>query len=148
MQLAGAGLTVELPPGWEGTIDRRLPLQGDGPSSTVTHLANFPLAASRADFGGDVVESMRPGDVFVVVFEYGEGSADKALFAAQGAPSVRAADFDRDALQHGVPGQSGLQRFFRIGARAFCVYVVVGSHIDRADAVGPVNSILASLVVG
>lgn len=83
----------------------------------------------------------------MVLFEYGPESAGKALFAAQGVPRIAPGDFDRNALQRGVAGQSGLQRFFTAGNRPFCLYVVVGSHIDRADAVPAVNDLLDSLVV-
>ena len=91
---------------------------------------------------------MRRGDVFVVLFEYGPESVGKALFAEQGVPRIAARDFDRNALQHAVGGQSGLQRFFTVDGRPFCLYVVVGSHIDRADAVGPVNAVLDSMEIG
>lgn len=149
MRLRGAGVAVDLPPGWEGTIGRRAELAPQGGVSvrqpTVGHFANFPLPAHRDDFGAETVDIMRAGDVFVVLFEYGPESAGKALFAEQGVPRITAADFDRNALQHSVPGRSGLQRFFTLHGRPFCVYVVVGSHIDRADSVEAVNALLGSL---
>ncbi len=151
MQLARSGISVDVPPGWDGAIGRSGALTpqaaADLVEPTVAHFANFPLPASRADFGADVTETMRPGDVLVVLFEYGPESAGKALFAAQGVPRIAPGDFDRNALQRGVAGQSGLQRFFTAGNRPFCLYVVVGSHIDRADAVPAVNDLLDSLVV-
>lgn len=150
MRLEGGGLAVELPPGWEGEIGN-----GVAPARaaevrrrTVSHFASFPLPAGRADFGAEAVAAMRPGDVFVALFEYGPESVGRPLFAPQGPPTIAPRDFDRNALQHGRPGQSGLQRFFTVGGRPFCVYVVVGSHIDRADAVPQVNALLASLQVG
>ncbi|CAN5860492.1 hypothetical protein BH23ACT5_BH23ACT5_01620 [soil metagenome] len=152
MRVSGHGVSVDLPSGWEGTIRGEPPVGVQGAAGgewpTVAHLANFPLPAERADFGGDVVESMRVGDVFVVLFEYDSSSAETALFAHEGVPRVAAADFHRDALQHGVPGQSGLQRFFRVGRRAFCLYVVVGSHLDRADVVPQVIAVLDTLELG
>lgn len=152
-RLEGSGLAVDLPTGWEGQIGRSTGVRplvaapGDDQGPTVVHLANFPLPAERADFGAEAVTQMRSGDVFVALFEYGPGAADRDLFAAQGLPRIRAADFDRNALQHGHPGQSGLQRFFRVGSRAFCLYVVAGSHIDRADIVPSVNAVLDSLQI-
>lgn len=151
MRIAGEGVSVDLPAGWEGAIGRRGALAPQGAGSeritapTVAHLANFPLPARRADFGGDVVEQMRVGDVLVVLFEYERQAAGRALFSAVGVPRVTARDFDPDALQHRLPGQSGLQRFFQEGGRAFCLYVVVGSHLDRADVVADVNAVLESL---
>lgn len=150
-RLSGSGIAVDLPSGWGGEINRAgvLAPQGDHQVTrpTVGHFANFPMPPDRADFGAETAGQMRAGDVFVVLFEYGPESAGTALFASDGAPRIAAADFDRNALQHGVPGQSGLQRFFTVAGRPFCLYVVVGSHIDRADAVPAVNSILASLEV-
>ena len=55
--------------------------------------------------------------------------------------------FDRNALQRGVAGQSGLQLFFTESARPFCLYVVLGSHIDRVELVAKVNEVLATLVI-
>ncbi len=151
MQLARSGITVDLPPGWDGAIGRSTGLAPQAAGKlfepTVAHFANFPLPANRADFGADVTDKMRPGDVLVVLFEYGAESAGKALFASEGVPRIAPGDFDRNALQHGVAGQSGLQRFFSVGGRPFCLYVVVGSHIDRADAVPAVNDLLDSLVI-
>lgn len=149
MRLEGAGVTVDLPPGWEGEIGNAAALAaaGHGERKLVAHFANFPLPATRADFGAEAVKVMTPGDVFVVLFEYGEESADRALFRPEGVPRIKPGDFDRNALQHGIPGQSGLQRFFRLNGRPFSLYVVVGSHIDRADVVDQVNALLASTVV-
>ncbi len=152
MRLSGHGVDVDLPPGWEGAIRRGagvgVEASAVGEWPAVAHLANFPLPPERADFGADVVESMRVGDVFVVLFEHDPTSADAALFSHTGVPRLAASDFHRDALQHGVPGQSGLQRFFHVGARAFCLYVVVASHLDRADVVPEVNAVLASMELG
>jgi hypothetical protein len=151
-RLNSGGISVDLPNGWEGTIGRAEALAPQGGvqvrQPTVGHFANFPLPARRADFGAEAVEVMRSGDVFVVLFEYGPESVGKALFAHQGVPRIASADFDRNALQHAIAGQSGLQRFFTVNGRPFCVYVVMGSHIDRADSVPAVNSLLASLEIG
>ena len=147
MRFSGGGVTVELPTGWEGRIRGELAVQEGSNRRTVAQFANFPLPQSGDDFGADVVPEMRPGDVLVVLFEYEPESTAQPLFSAVGPPRLAAADFDRAAVQHGLPGQSALQRFFQSGGRAFCVYVVVGSHLDRADAVVPVNELLSSLAV-
>lgn len=112
------------------------------------HIGTFPLPATRASFGADAVERMRSTDVLIVLFEYGPDAAGTAPFASTRTPtSVHAREFDRSALQRGVPGQSGLQRFFTVNRRAFCLYVVLGSHIDRADLVTKVNDVLATLEI-
>lgn len=141
-RLADQGMAVELPPGWDGAIGEAV-----GERRPVAHLANFPLPAERGDFGSGAVEVMRAGDVLVVLFEHDPASSTTALFSHSGVPRVAAGDFDRDALHRGLPGQSGLQRFFNHQGRAFCLYVVAGSHLDRADVVPVVNRVLASLEV-
>jgi hypothetical protein len=152
MRMTGSGLSVDLPTGWEGMIGRAGGVAPQGTDAsmirppTVAHMANFPLPSVRADFGAEVVETMRIGDVFVVLFEY-PGSASTALFAAEGVPRLTARDFDPDTLQHRMPGQSGLQRFFHVAERAFCLYVVVGSHLDRADVIAQLNGLLESLEI-
>lgn len=149
MRLEGAGLGVDLPTGWEGEIGSGggLAPQGVSRRPTVAHFANFGLPPDRADFGAEAVAAMRAGDAFVALFEYGPDSVGQVLFGVEGVPHISAGDFDRSALQHGRPGQSGLQRFFTVGGRAFSLYVVVGSHIDRADLVNEINRLLDSLTL-
>jgi hypothetical protein len=87
-------------------------------------------------------------DVFITLFEYGPEHAGTPLFASQGPPrELLPGDFDREALQHGVPGQSGLQHFFTHRERAFCLYVVLGSHIDRVDLTNLVNEVVGSIAI-
>jgi hypothetical protein len=150
MRFEGRRITVDLPNGWEGQLDEGLQTLSDGAvRPTVAHLANFPLPPGRGDFAGGAVQVMQPGDALIVLFEYGPDSVGTALFESQGVPrTVRSADFDREVLHVPAPGMSGLQRFFTANGRAFCLYVVVGSHIDRADVVGQINEVLASLEVG
>lgn len=149
MRVQASGISVDLPQGWEGEVGRggALAPQGVSRRPNVAHFANFPLPAQRADFGAEAVEQMRAGDVFITLFEYGPESVGTALFSSEGIPGVTPRDFDRNTLQRPLPGQSGLQRFFTINGRPFCLYVVVGSHIDRADAVGQINQLLDSMVI-
>jgi hypothetical protein len=144
-RLAGEGIEVDLPPGWEGSIGRSTELPDGAQRNVVAHFASFPLPPRRGDFGGGAVDLMDAGDALVVLFDYGSSGVGSALFASEGVPSVAASDFDRDLLQKSIPGQSGVQRFFTAAGRALCLYVVVGSHIDRAEAMPAVNQVLASL---
>lgn len=147
-RLDRAGIGVELPIGWEGSIsggDFRLLADG-ARQPTVLHLGSFPLPVERGSFGSGAVEVMSTRDIFIALFEYGPDSVGTALFAAEGIPrTLQARQFDRNALQRALPGQSGLQQFFTHRGRAFCLYVVLGSHIDRADLVHQVNAVLDSL---
>jgi hypothetical protein len=149
MRLAGRGIRTDLPAGWEGQLDEGLELLADGAvRPTVAHLANFPLPPGRGDFGGGAIQVMQPGDALVVLYEYGPESVGTALFKTVGAPRfIRTEDFDRDVLHTRMPGMSGVQRFFTEAGRAFCLYIVVGSHIDRADVLAQINSVLASLEI-
>jgi hypothetical protein len=115
---------------------------------TVMHLATFPMPAERGSFGSGAVELMGSQDVFITLFEYGPESADTPLFASQGIPrGLQARQFDRDTLQRALPQQSGIQQFFTHRGRAFCLYVVLGSHIDRADLLPRLNAVLDSLEI-
>ena len=168
-RLSDGGLAVDVPSGWEAQIDPGTGAWGGdqtgpvgmaaattGPTEmadgavrrTVAHLANFPLAAGRGDFGGGAVESMHRSDVFISVFEHDPASAETALFAPDGVPrSLKVGDFDPAAMQREVSGGSAVQRFFHVGGRAFCIYVVVGNHIDRRDVLPAINEVLASLEI-
>lgn len=146
--LAAAGIRVEVAPGWEGRIDEGGPLADGARRRAVVHLANFPLPAERADFGGGAVETMEPGDAMVILFEFGAESVGTALFSGDGLPrDLRSADFSRDTVQRPLPGHGGLQRFFVEQGRPFCLYVVVGSHIDRADVIPAINQLLAAVEI-
>lgn len=149
-RLGRAGVSVDVPAGWEGDISGggfQL-LADDAREPTVLHLASFPLPAERGSFGAGAVEVMRNQDVFITLFEYAPESVGTPLFANAGVPrSVASGDFSRDALQFGISGQTGLQYFFTERGRAFCLYIVLGSHVDRADLIPEVNAVLASLEI-
>jgi hypothetical protein len=147
-RLERAGVGVILPTGWEGSISGGdLKTLADGSiEPTLLHAGSFPLPAGRGSFGSGAVETMGAQDVFIAVIEYDQASADTPLFASQGIPRVLAArEFDRNILQRALPGHSGTQRFFTHEGRAFCLYVELGSHIDRADLLPVVNAVLATL---
>ena len=149
-RLSHAGIEVDVPQGWESQLSGDgLRILADGvEKSTLVHIASFPLPAERATFGATAVQLMKSSDVLIVLFEYDADSADTPLFAHQGIP--RPLDpglFDRNALQRGVVGQSGLQQFFTVNGRPFCLYVVLGSHIDRVELVEKVNQVLDTLEI-
>ena len=149
-RLSRAGISIDVPEGWEGSLTGGgFPQLAQGSKEpTLLHLASFPLPAQRGSFGAGAVELMQTRDVMMVLFEDGPESVNTPLFASQGIPrQLDAQLFDRDALQHGVQGQSGLQQFFSHRGRAFCLYVVLGSHIDRVELVQRVNLVLATLEI-
>ncbi|NNC79142.1 MAG: hypothetical protein HKN94_03220 [Acidimicrobiales bacterium] len=155
-ELSGAGVRVDLPRGWEGEIFNRAPEPTRALSTTlptgetarnVIHLANFSLPTERGDFGSGAVELMNSGAVLVILFEHGPESVDTPLFARSGIPTLSPQDFDPQQMQRTLSGQSGRQVFFNVAGRAFCLYVVLGSHRQRGMLVPVVNEVLANLVI-
>jgi hypothetical protein len=146
--LRGAGISVDVPTGWEGAIadGRFRPLGSGSADPTLMHLASFPLPEGRGTFGAGAVDVMTSQDALVVLLEYGPESVGTPLFSAEGIPHpLDPGLFTPNGLQYGRRGQSGLQQFFTHRGRAFCLYVVLGSHIDRVDLVARVNAVLGTL---
>ncbi|MCW2667990.1 MAG: hypothetical protein JWN57_2952 [Frankiales bacterium] len=147
MRLTGAGLAVDLPPGWEVRVRGQ---QASGRAATrnaLLHAATVPLPADRGDFGSGVWELLGPDDAFVALLEYDEEDADAVLFAAAGLPAVRPSDFSPAAMQRTVGACSGGQWFFRLHGRAFCLYAVLGSHSRRAAGAARVAALLRTVAV-
>ncbi len=147
MRISRDALEVDVPPGWEARITRR-PAEDGATSNAVLHAANFALPRDRGDFGSGAVDRMGPEHIFVSLFEYDPEAADTAMFRNKARPRVRPSDFDTDRLQRALPGQSGCQYFFAEHARAFCLYVVLGSHARRAALVPRVARLLEGLSIG
>lgn len=146
-ELRAHGISCRLPEGFGGRIFVRPPRTGVTPGP-VAQFATFVVPQSTGDFGGGAVTSMRPGDIFAVLFEYGPESVGRRLFARQGMPPALTADhFRPTVLRRGLPGQSGTQWFFTEGGRAFTFYAVLGSHALRGALVPRVNALLAGLSV-
>jgi hypothetical protein len=148
MRVAAHGLAVDTPPGWDARIYRRTQTDDGEDNHPVLHAANFALPTVRGDFGSGAVDRMRADDVLVVLLEYGADSAGTALFAHRGLPRPRTDDFDPRMLQRTLRGQSGGQWFFTDGERAFCLYVVLGSHARRARLVPRVHELLDRMAIG
>jgi hypothetical protein len=165
MRLAGHGLTIELPPRWEGTIGRRpadpgaaavaagqartvAPALSDEQLLPVAHLATFPLPGDRGDFGSGAVDLMAPDDVFLALVEYGPECAGTALFAPQPRlPMLRTGQFGANRLQRVQKGQAGAQVFCTVAGRAFCIYAVVGATGRAARLAPEVNAVLVATEV-
>jgi hypothetical protein len=161
-ELGAHGITVTLPSGWEGRVFRR-PAAGevsadatiDGPPApagemtySVMHVSTIALPPGVGDFASGAVEQLAVDDALIVLFEYGPESVDEPLFAAKGIPQqLHADDFMPGVLQRSIRGQSGVQRFFHDADRAFCLYVVLGSHANRRRLVVSVNQVLATLTI-
>ena len=146
-RLAAFGMRMDLPPGWEGRVRKRTPEPG-ATTHAILHAASFALPVDRGDYGGGAVELMTQDDVFVTLFEHEPAHAHTALFAAQGIPQhLSPSDFSPVGLQRVLQGQSGLQRFFTEQDRAFCLYVVLGSHARRGVLVPRAEALVRTLVI-
>lgn len=146
-RISSHGLALDVPAGWDARIYRRAAEAG-ATTHPVLHAANFPLPSERGDFGSGAVELMGPTHVLVVLIEFHPAAASTATFASQGVPRLDPAAFDPAGLQRILPGQSGFQRFFSVKGRAFCLYVVLGSHARRALLIPEAERLLAGLVAG
>lgn len=175
MDLSGYGINTTLLPGWEGRIMKRAePIvgQGSGPKPEyvpespgtngwsngartsgertypIVHMANFAIPDDRGDFGSGAVELMRDDDLFITLFEYGPESVGQPMFSTQGLPRrVTADQFSPNALQRTITGQSGLQIFFTEGNRAFCLFIALGSHANRAALATKASAALANVSI-
>ena len=153
------GLAVDVPSGWEGRIFRRNAAGetrvsevagGNAPHGELTfpvvHVATVPLPLDAADYGSDVVSTLGPNDVLIVLKEFSPGEGSQPLFSRAGMPrSLDGEDFDPNALQRAIDGQGGRQVFFHEAGRAFCLYIVLGSYQRRYQVIGHVNDVLGTI---
>jgi hypothetical protein len=51
-------------------------------------------------------------------------------------------------LQRTIVGQAGVQRFFTVQGRAFCVYSVIGAVANRVALTDRANQVIGSFRVG
>ncbi len=156
--LSGSGITIDVPGGWDGRIYTRAPepsglrpatagVPTQETTGAVVHVASFPLPAETGDYGGGAVEIMASTDLLLVLFEHGHASANTPLFAATSIPRLQATDVSTMQLQRLIDGQGGVQRFFTVAGRAFCLYVVFGSYIRRVRTIPVVNEILDTIAI-
>lgn len=122
MRVAGHGISIDVPAGWEARIFRR---RGGG---AVLHVATCELLDGDGDFGAAATGRMRADDVFAALIEYRVDDRLRGgvgLFAAEGLPAPpEAHEFDPMHLQVTRRGQFGRQRFFSHDSRPYCLYLV------------------------
>ena len=159
MTIEQRGVSVAAPAGCEARLRTRVPdadeVQGAavaaaaaGEERLVLHVSTVDLPAHRGDFGGGVVETMGPSDVFVAVLELEPDQAASAFVRRQGIPrSLAPGRYATDTMQRTIHGQAGTQVFFAQGDRAFCLYVALGSHARRAELAPVVNRILEGITI-
>ena len=154
-RLAAHGLSVDVPAGWEAELSTQpdpatldAGLKASDAPLVVVHAANFSLPVERGDYGSGAVETMDRNGIFAALIEFDGASATSKLFAREGFPTrLDPADFAPDQLHLSLPGQAGLQQFFHVGPRAFCLYTVIGSYSMRGLLVPELNRLLSGLSV-
>ena len=141
------GLLVAPPEGWEATIYRRAPAAGER-TFPIVHAATVPIPPGRGDYGGGLVETLGPSDVFVSLLEFGTEAAASRLFRPAAAiPGLTPDAFRPRQLQRVIRGQAGAQRFVSVEGRAFCLYAVIGSMLNRVPLTTRANQLIGSLSV-
>ena len=144
-RLTRQGLEIELPDGWDARIYRREAEDG-AVTRRALHAANFALPTGLGDYAVGAVEQMTAGDVLVVLLEFDPERAGLGLFRNEGLPTgLSAGDFSPTAMPRAIPGRTAAQWFFSSGGRAFCLYVVLGSHTGRAGMMELVNRVVETV---
>lgn len=147
MKLEHAGVSVDLPTGWEVRARTQPPSVPGGSGNLLLHAATVPLPPGRGDFGSGVVDTLGPDDLFLVLFEYDAADVSRELFSARGLPVPRPSDFSTAVLQRTQLGHSGAQFFFQAAGRPFCLHVVLGSHSRRTAGAAKTVALLARTTV-
>lgn len=147
MKLDAHGVRVVLPRGWSGRLfSRRAGL-------ATLHAASFQLALEDGEFGDASTGLMRPGASFIALTEYAPGAGlepGSGLFASRRLERpLDPTRFARTALAHPRPGQAGMQQFFTVAERPWCLYVVLAGGLKhRRRQLATVDHVLGSLHVG
>ena len=146
-KLTRSGLEIELPDGWDGRIYRR-EAEMEATTRRALHAANFALPPNLGDYAVGAIERMQTGDVLVVLLEFDPDSAGRGLFRNEGLPTgLASTDFSPTAMPRAIPGRTAAQWFFSLAGRAFCLYVVLGSHGERAAMLPIVNQVVETLKI-
>jgi hypothetical protein len=142
------GLNARVPTGWECRIGKAFESKRGEKTYAVLHAATVPLIGARADYGGGVVERLGPTDVFISLIEFGPEEAGSALFKeVDRLPVLEQSMFHRNQLQRRIAGQAGVQHFFTLNGRPFCLYVVLGSIVRSVELVERANELVQGLGV-
>lgn len=146
--LARWGLRLDLPHGWDARLLRRRPTSRAETGHPLLHAANLRLpVAPRGDYGSDTVARLGGGHLLLVVKEFHPDLAGRPLYRHPIPWPLTPAMVNPRGLQRTLPGQSGFQRFFSHQGRAFCLYVVLGAHTNRAVLLARANHVLAGLAI-
>jgi hypothetical protein len=119
-RVAAFGISTVAPAGWDARLFRH-----DGGEPTL-HLASFPLPPADGEFGTTATGRMPADAFFLSLTEYAAGeSPGSGLFAGRPPRSLPLHEFGERTLLLARPAQRGLQRFFSVAGRDFCLYAVL-----------------------
>jgi len=114
----------------------------------ILHLTDTTLSMGRSTFAPELAARAGAFGALVALVEFEDRLADRGLYGAQGLGlPLRRDRFHPRALQLPNPAQEGHQRFFSLGGRAFCLYVVLGIGSGADARLRTVNGALRSLKV-
>jgi hypothetical protein len=144
-RLAGHGISIRLPHGWEGTIF--VPdLPPPAVNLPVVHATDQALSTRRSTFATELAARAGGSGTVIALVEFDPNLANEGLYAAQGLSlPIRRNDLHANAMQIPDPLQEGRQWFFSLRDRAFCLYVVVGIGPGLHDRLVIVNHALRTL---
>jgi hypothetical protein len=147
MRLADRGLALDVPRGWEARIF--VPsLPPPAINLPVLHVSSVALPPARSSYAPEVGPAVGSSGAFAALVEFEPALADVGLYAARGMPlPIRSVDLDPAALQLPELDQGGLQRFFSLAGRAFCLYVIAGLGAGMEGRLGSLNGALASVEI-
>ena len=146
MRLRNHGLSVTVGDGWDHRIFRRTAAPGEQ-TLPILHASTRPLPADRGDLGSGAVDLLGSDDVFMSLVEFDPELAGQGLFGPQGMPRLAPSQFSPARLQRVFGGRSAAQHFFTDNGRAFCLFVVLGSHARRMAVVPKAERKVAQLGV-
>jgi hypothetical protein len=143
-RIDGFGISTAIPDGWEARIHRH----ADG--EPTLHAASFVLPPKDGEFGTRATDRMPSEALFLSLTEYriGEGlSTSRGLFAHPPPTLLEPEYFHSRALLRARPGQRGMQRFFSVSGRAFCLYVVVSGSARTTRHLAAASHLLRRLEI-
>lgn len=143
-RISGFGISAAIPDGWEARIHRH----SDG--EPTLHAATFALPPEDGEFGTRATRHMPSEALFLSLTEYrtGEGlNTRHGLFAHPPPTSLDRSNFHTRALLQARPGQRGVQRFFSVSGRAFCLYVVVSGSTHMTHHLAAASHLLRGLEI-
>jgi hypothetical protein len=103
--------------------------------TATLHAGDFQLPLHDGEFGDRSTGEMPDVGAFFALTEYRPGrglSPGRGLFGPRGIKlPLDPTRFSAAGLAHPRPGQAGMQQFFSVSGRPFCLYVVVAGPRSR-----------------